>query len=64
MSSIALSVAGKQALSREDVLPALEDMRRKLMERNVAEVGGGGAGQGERQGGGWGCGWVGRCRQA
>jgi hypothetical protein len=39
MSNIAMSVVGKQALSRDDILPALEDMRRKLMERNVAEVG-------------------------
>lgn len=33
----ACRVAGSSALSREDLQPALEDMQRKLMERNVAE---------------------------
>ncbi|KIZ06391.1 Signal recognition particle receptor subunit alpha [Monoraphidium neglectum] len=37
MSKLALRVAGSSALSREDLQPALEDMQRKLMERNVAE---------------------------
>lgn len=30
-------VAGSAALTREDLQPALDDMQRKLMERNVAE---------------------------
>ncbi|GBF89669.1 signal recognition particle receptor subunit alpha-like [Raphidocelis subcapitata] len=37
MSKLALRVAGSSALSREDLQPALDDMQRKLMERNVAE---------------------------
>ncbi|KAJ9527693.1 hypothetical protein QJQ45_025967 [Haematococcus lacustris] len=38
MSSLAMRVVGKQALSMEDLQPALADMKRKLMERNVAEA--------------------------
>jgi len=37
VQSLALRVAGSSALTREDLDPALQDMRRKLMERNVAE---------------------------
>jgi signal recognition particle receptor subunit alpha len=37
MQSLALRVAGTSALTRDDLEPALKDMRRKLMERNVAE---------------------------
>lgn len=37
VSSLAMRVAGKSALSQEDLAPALEGMKRKLMERNVAE---------------------------
>jgi signal recognition particle receptor subunit alpha len=32
-----MNVVGKAALSRADVEPALAEMKRKLMERNVAE---------------------------
>ena len=37
MSKLALSVVGSNALTAADLAPALEDMKRKLMERNVAE---------------------------
>jgi len=37
MSSLAMRVVGKGALTSEDLAPALADMKRKLMERNVAE---------------------------
>ncbi|KAF5842562.1 SRP54-type protein [Dunaliella salina] len=37
VNSIAMRVVGKQALSAADLEPALLDMKRKLMERNVAE---------------------------
>ncbi len=37
MSGLALRVVGKGALERADIEPALADMKRKLMERNVAE---------------------------
>lgn len=37
VSSLAMNVVGKAALSRADVEPALAEMKRKLMERNVAE---------------------------
>eukprot|EP00775_Hariotina_reticulata_P009471 gene9471-9636_t len=37
MGKIALSVVGSSALTAQDLAPALEDMKRKLMERNVAE---------------------------
>lgn len=37
MSSLAMRVVGKTSLSAEDIAPALADMKRKLMERNVAE---------------------------
>lgn len=37
MNSIAMRVVGKQALTAADLEPALLDMKRKLMERNVAE---------------------------
>ncbi|KXZ55716.1 hypothetical protein GPECTOR_2g1266 [Gonium pectorale] len=37
VSSLAMNVVGKSALSRTDVEPALAEMKRKLMERNVAE---------------------------
>lgn len=37
VSKLALRVAGSSALTREDLQPALDDMQRKLMERNVAE---------------------------
>lgn len=37
MSKLALSVVGSSALTAADLAPALEDMKRKLMERNVAE---------------------------
>lgn len=37
VSSLKMNVVGTSALSREDVDPALVDMKRKLMERNVAE---------------------------
>ncbi|KAI8474960.1 MAG: SRP54-type protein [Monoraphidium minutum] len=37
VSKLALRVAGTAALTREDLQPALDDMQRKLMERNVAE---------------------------
>jgi signal recognition particle receptor subunit alpha len=35
--ALALRVAGSSALTHEDLEPALQEMRRKLMERNVAE---------------------------
>ncbi|GAB4818620.1 hypothetical protein N2152v2_005666 [Parachlorella kessleri] len=35
--SIGVSVAGTAALTREDIAPALGELKRKLMERNVAE---------------------------
>ena len=37
MSRLGMRVVGKEALSAEDLAPALEDMKRRLMERNVAE---------------------------
>lgn len=37
MSNIAMNVVGKQSLGREDIQPALVELKRKLMERNVAE---------------------------
>lgn len=37
MGKLALSVVGSAALTAQDLAPALEDMKRKLMERNVAE---------------------------
>eukprot|EP00879_Flechtneria_rotunda_P000279 GHRR01000367.1.p1 GENE.GHRR01000367.1~~GHRR01000367.1.p1 ORF type:complete len:663 (+),score=237.67 GHRR01000367.1:308-2296(+) len=37
MGQLALRVVGSNALTAEDIAPALEDMKRKLMERNVAE---------------------------
>lgn len=37
VSSLTMNVVGKAALSREDLAPALAEMKRKLMERNVAE---------------------------
>ncbi|EFJ49463.1 hypothetical protein VOLCADRAFT_74239 [Volvox carteri f. nagariensis] len=37
VSSLKMNVVGTSALSRADVEPALADMKRKLMERNVAE---------------------------
>ncbi|KAG2451309.1 hypothetical protein HYH02_003915 [Chlamydomonas schloesseri] len=37
VNSLAMNVVGKAALSRADVEPALAEMKRKLMERNVAE---------------------------
>lgn len=37
VSSLAMRVVGKGALSAEDLAPALVDMKRKLMERNLAE---------------------------
>ncbi|GFR48799.1 hypothetical protein Agub_g10749 [Astrephomene gubernaculifera] len=37
LSSLSMNVVGKAALSRADVEPALAEMKRKLMERNVAE---------------------------
>lgn len=35
--TLGVNVAGTAALSRADIAPALETMKRKLMERNVAE---------------------------
>lgn len=35
--SIKTSVVGTSALTREDIEPALKDLKRRLMERNVAE---------------------------
>lgn len=35
--SIGVNVVGTQALSRADIAPALEQLKKKLMERNVAE---------------------------
>ncbi len=35
--NISMSVAGTAALSQEDISPALQGLKRKLMERNVAE---------------------------
>ena len=35
--SIKTSVVGTAALTREDIEPALKDLKRRLMERNVAE---------------------------
>lgn len=37
MSNLALRVVGKTSLTAEDLAPALLDMKKKLMERNVAE---------------------------
>ena len=37
MGSLRTNLVGKAALSAEDLQPALVDMKRKLMERNVAE---------------------------
>lgn len=37
LSNLSLRVVGSAALSEEDLAPALSDMKRKLMERNVAE---------------------------
>ncbi|GLC40532.1 hypothetical protein PLESTM_001084700 [Pleodorina starrii] len=37
VSSLKMNVVGTSALTRADVEPALADMKRKLMERNVAE---------------------------
>lgn len=37
VSNLALRVVGSSALTAEDLAPALADMKRKLMERNVAE---------------------------
>jgi hypothetical protein len=37
VGKLALSVVGSSALSAADLAPALEDMKRRLMERNVAE---------------------------
>ncbi len=38
MSSLAMRVVGKTALTHADLAPALKDMKQKLQERNVAEV--------------------------
>lgn len=35
--NIGVNVMGTQALSREDIDPSLQDLKKKLMERNVAE---------------------------
>lgn len=35
--SIKTSVVGTSALTRDDIAPALVSLKRKLMERNVAE---------------------------
>ena len=35
--NISMNVMGTAALQREDIAPALEQLKRKLMERNVAE---------------------------
>lgn len=35
--NISMSVAGTAALTSEDIAPALQGLKRKLMERNVAE---------------------------
>lgn len=35
--SVSVSVMGTQALSRDDIAPALVELKKKLMERNVAE---------------------------
>ncbi|KAG1654790.1 hypothetical protein FOA52_008890 [Chlamydomonas sp. UWO 241] len=37
LGRLALRVAGSSSLSEEDLAPALEDMKKRLMERNVAE---------------------------
>ncbi len=37
IGSLKMSMLGKGALTKEDLGPALLDMKRKLMERNVAE---------------------------
>lgn len=37
INNLTMSVAGKGALTAADISPALGDMKRKLMERNVAE---------------------------
>lgn len=37
VNSLAIRVVGKAALSADDLAPALAEMKRKLMERNVAE---------------------------
>lgn len=37
MSGLRLRVMGSEALKREDIQPALTEMKRRLMERNVAE---------------------------
>lgn len=36
-SLVALAFGSVQALSRADIAPALEQLKKKLMERNVAE---------------------------
>ena len=36
--NISMSVVGTGALTREDIAPALSQLKRKLMERNVAEA--------------------------
>ena len=35
--NITTSVVGTAALTREDIVPALQGLKKKLMERNVAE---------------------------
>lgn len=35
--NISMNVMGSAALTQEDIAPALEQLKRKLMERNVAE---------------------------
>ena len=37
VNRLSMRVVGKESLSSEDLAPALEDMKRRLMERNVAE---------------------------
>ena len=37
VKSVGTSVMGTAALTREDIQPALTQLKRKLMERNVAE---------------------------
>lgn len=37
MARISLGLVGKEALGAADLAEPLEDMKRKLMERNVAE---------------------------
>ena len=37
MSGLRLRVMGTEALTRADIQPALVEMKRRLMERNVAE---------------------------